>query len=91
MNSLGVVKLPPLMELTSGRPEVLIGLIDGPVVMDHPDLSSGNISELPGKESGKCTMANSSACIHGTFVAGILFAKGTTHVANIHWAFRGTH
>lgn len=75
MNALDVVKLPSLMELTGGRLEVSIGLIDGPVAMDHPDLSSGNISELPGKESGKCTMANSSACIHGTYVAGILFAK----------------
>lgn len=63
------------MELTNGRPEIKIGLVDGPVAMDHPDLSNENIQALPGKLSGMCTMASSSACMHGTFVAGILSAN----------------
>jgi subtilisin family serine protease len=63
------------MELTSGRPEIMIGLIDGPVAIDHPDLASANIREIPGRLSGMCTMANSAACMHGTFVAGVLSAK----------------
>jgi subtilisin family serine protease len=75
MNPLDLVKLPPLMEHTSGRPEILIGLIDGPVAVDHPDLTSKNIREIPGKLQGACTMANSAACTHGTFVAGVLSAK----------------
>src|SRR3989304_2488125 len=75
MDPLELVKLTQLMELTSGRPEVLIGLIDGPVAIDHPDLASENIRELPSKVSGSCTTANSIACVHGTFVAGILFGK----------------
>ena len=63
------------MNLTSGRPEVAIGLIDGPVAIDHPDLASENIREISGKLRGVCSVANSAACMHGTFVAGILCAK----------------
>jgi subtilisin family serine protease len=75
MNPLDLIKLTPLMKLTKGSPAVLIGLIDGPVAIDHPDLASENIRELPSKVSGSCTTANSIACVHGTFVAGILFGK----------------
>ncbi|HLB71770.1 MAG TPA: S8 family serine peptidase [Candidatus Methanoperedens sp.] len=73
MDSLDLVKLKALMELTSGKPEIIIGLIDGPVVMNHPDLA-GNVREVPGK-SGACAHASSAACMHGTFVAGILSAR----------------
>ena len=76
MPPLDLVKLTALMELTSGRAETRVGLIDGPVAMDHPDLSSDNIRALPGKLSSACTLANSIACMHGTFVAGILCASG---------------
>jgi subtilisin family serine protease len=78
MNPLDLVKLSQLMELTSGRPEVVIGLIDGPVAVDHPDLASSNVREIPGMIGGVCTMANSIACTHGTFVAGILSGKRTS-------------
>src|SRR5437764_555596 len=75
MNHLDLVKLTALMELTSGRPEIMVGLIDGPVAIDHPDLDHENIREIPGSRHGTCTRANSVACMHGTFVAGILSAK----------------
>jgi subtilisin family serine protease len=75
MNSLELVRLPTLMERTEGSPEIIIGLIDGPVAIDHPNLSSNNIREIPGKLRGACTLTNSFACMHGTFVAGILSAK----------------
>jgi len=75
MSHLDLVKLTALMELTSGRAETKVGLIDGPVAMDHPDLASDNIRALPGKLGGACALANSAACMHGTFVAGILCAK----------------
>lgn len=75
MNPLDVVKLTALMELTSGRPEIKVGLIDGPVVMNHPDLAGENIREIPGSGGGTCTQSGSVACVHGTFVAGILSAK----------------
>jgi subtilisin family serine protease len=54
---------------------VTIGLIDGPVAMNHPELASQRIREIPENGSGTCTQANSMACLHGTFVAGILSAK----------------
>ncbi len=75
MNALDLVKLSSLMERTSGRPEIVIGLIDGPVVMNHPDLTGGNIREIPGNITGSCTQTSSYACEHGTFVAGILSAR----------------
>jgi subtilisin family serine protease len=63
------------MELTDGRPEIKVGLIDGPVVMNHPNLAGENIHEVPGKLRGMCSQASSTACMHGTFVAGILCGK----------------
>jgi subtilisin family serine protease len=63
------------MARTGGSPEIAIGLIDGPIVIDHPDLATENIQEVPGKLSGVCLAASSAACTHGTFVAGILLAK----------------
>jgi subtilisin family serine protease len=63
------------MERTRGSSAVVIGLIDGPVANDHPDLASEHIRELPGKVGGTCVHTHSIACQHGTFVAGVLLAK----------------
>ena len=78
MNPLDLVKLTPLMELTHGRSEVVIGLIDGSVAMKHPDLVGENIREFSGKLSGQCVDPSSVSCVHGTFVAGILCGKRTS-------------
>lgn len=75
MDSLDLVKLTPLMKRTSGSPEVKIGLIDGPVVTQHADLAINYLREITGNNGVTCTQANSTACLHGTFVAGILSAK----------------
>jgi subtilisin family serine protease len=75
MVPLELVKLTTLMERTSGSPEVKIGLIDGPVVTRHPDLVGEHLRKIPGNNDATCTQANSAACQHGTFVAGILSAK----------------
>jgi len=75
MYPLELVKLTSLMERTSGSPEIKIGLIDGPVAVQHPDLAGEHIRELSGSNAAACTRANSAACLHGTFVAGILSAK----------------
>jgi hypothetical protein len=40
MTPFQLIRLAPLMERTSGRPEIVIGLIDGPVVIHHPELES---------------------------------------------------
>ncbi|GIL18950.1 MAG: peptidase S8 [Candidatus Jettenia sp.] len=74
-NPLDLVKLTSLMKLTSGKPGIKIGLIDGPVVMSHPDLETKNIRTVSGKIPGECTQKGSDACLHGTFVAGILCGK----------------
>ena len=75
MTPVGLVRLRQLIERTSGRPEITIGLIDGPVVINHPELANQHIRELHRNGSAACTQANSTACLHGTFVAGILSAK----------------
>jgi subtilisin family serine protease len=75
LNSLQTVNLTALMELTSGSAEIMIGLIDGPVALDHADLTTESIRALPGGRTGSCTRADSVACQHGTFIAGILIAK----------------
>lgn len=75
MGLLDLVKLTPLMALSEGRPEIVIGLIDGPIIRDHPDLAVASIREVPGKHGSTCARIDSIACQHGTFVAGILLAK----------------
>lgn len=75
MQPLDLVKLTALMGVTSGRPEVVVRLIDGPVWMSHADLARENIREVPGSSQGTCARANSAVCAHGTLVAGILNAK----------------
>ena len=72
---LTLVKLDALMERTSGRPEVKIGVIDGPVLTRHPDLIGARLREIRGTNGDGCTRADSMACVHGTFVTGILAAK----------------
>ena len=74
MNHLDLVKLTALMERTSGQPEMMVGLLDGPVATNHPDLESEHIREIPGSIRGACTQTKSVACLHGTFDAGILCA-----------------
>jgi hypothetical protein len=63
------------MACTAGDPNVAIGLIDGPVVLEHADLIGAKIRSLPGDASAGCTQVSSAACGHGTFVAGILAAR----------------
>lgn len=75
MNPLDIVKLVALMEHTSGRAEIRLGLIDGPVAVDHPELSGSSIHVIPGDQGGVCVQPNSVACLHGTFIAGILCAR----------------
>ena len=58
-----------------GTAQLKVALIDGPVAIDHPDLSGQNIQQVTGEHAAVCSTASSIACIHGTFVAGILSAK----------------
>jgi subtilisin family serine protease len=75
MKPLDAVHLTSLMDRTSGRPEISVGLIDGPVLLSHPDLARQNIQEVSGRVKVACERTESTACMHGTFVAGILCAQ----------------
>jgi subtilisin family serine protease len=75
MGPLELVKINHLMERTAGRAEIKVALIDGPVAIDHADLAGRNIREVGGPQAGACSKADSLACLHGTFVAGMLCAK----------------
>ena len=74
MLPLDVVKLTPLMARTSGKPHIRVGLIDGPVAINHPELAHDGIREISGNRNNACIQANRTACLHGTFIAGILLA-----------------
>lgn len=73
-NPLALVNLLQLMEITRGRAETIVALVDGPVASGHPDLTSAKIREVPGTVAARCDRTQSIACMHGTFVAGILVA-----------------
>jgi subtilisin family serine protease len=75
MTPLDLVRLPQLMARTAGSSDVKVGLIDGPVAIGHSDLAGTKMSEVPGSARGSCAEASSAACLHGTFVAGILCAR----------------
>jgi subtilisin family serine protease len=74
-NALDLARLTALMDLSQGSPEVSVGLIDGPVARGHVDLADSAIREIGGKEGATCQNSGSSACLHGTFIAGILSAR----------------
>jgi hypothetical protein len=44
-------------------------MIDSPIFLQHPDLAAGNIHATD-NGSGACSLHESIACPHGTFVAG---------------------
>jgi subtilisin family serine protease len=83
MLPLELVKLTALMERTSGDPEVKIGLIDGPVATQHADLVGAQLHELPGSTGAACGLTNSMACLHGTFIAGVMSAKRNSSAPGI--------
>jgi subtilisin family serine protease len=73
-----LVKLTGLMQRTRGSSDIRVGLIDGPVATSHADLANGHLQEISGNNGASCTRTNSSACLHGTFIAGILAARRTS-------------
>jgi subtilisin family serine protease len=69
-----LVRLGPLMALSSGSMKIGVGLVDGPVAVDHPDLAEASIRPA-GVDGTACSRSDTEACFHGTFVAGILVAR----------------
>ncbi|MGH9405664.1 MAG: S8 family serine peptidase [Terriglobia bacterium] len=72
---LDLVQLRPLMARSQGAREFAVGLIDGPVALDHAALALASVREMPGGAKASCSRAQSAACLHGTFVAGMLAAQ----------------
>jgi subtilisin family serine protease len=62
---LDLIRLTPLLERILGRPEIKIGLVDGPVALDHPDLATENIREVPGEDPGTCALSSSVVAAAG--------------------------
>src|SRR5438876_1037305 len=81
MSALDLINLAPLMERGRGRPEIAIGLLDGPVATDHPDLGGARIRSV-GTRNGAVNEVDQGRA-HGTFVAGILSARRSSHAPAI--------
>jgi len=61
------------MALSGGSRDVRVAVIDGPVDTGHADFAGGQwLAAADG--GGACRRAESLACGHGTFVAGVLAA-----------------
>lgn len=63
------------MARSHGSPEVRIGLIDGPVAIQHKDLAGARIRQVSPTKNISCVDPGSVACTHATFIAGILSAR----------------
>jgi subtilisin family serine protease len=73
MSALELVQLSQLMKMSQGSSLVQIGLVDGPVALNHPDLASARLRVLPG--TSEPSVSPSRALRHGTFIAGILAGR----------------
>jgi hypothetical protein len=63
------------MDATEGDAAIAVGLIDGPVDLDHPALTGSALSTVAPHQRAACLDAASAACAHGTAIAGILCAR----------------
>jgi subtilisin family serine protease len=75
MDPLNQTGLQSLMSVSNGDPDIVIGIIDGPVDLNHPAFQDSNIKTVRDSQVSACKNATSIACSHGTFIAGILCAK----------------
>jgi subtilisin family serine protease len=62
------------MKQTEGVAQIAVGLVDGPVAVDHPDLVHNRIKPVAASVVA-CSTSSTLACVHGTFVAGVLSAR----------------
>jgi subtilisin family serine protease len=75
--------LDQLMDRTCGSPEVQVGLLDGPVAVQHSAFASAHITSIDGSSGGSASDHSGAACTHGTFVAGVLVAGRETEAPAI--------
>lgn len=74
MDPVDIVKLKKLMTITRGKPEIIIGLIDGPVDASHPAFKGARLRFIKSTNS-EYRREFSPTSLHGTFIAGILCAR----------------
>lgn len=82
-SALALVKLERLMARSSGNARVRVALLDGPVSGSHPDLAGADLVAVNNYSGALCRHAQSGACVHGTFIAGILAANRQARVPGI--------
>jgi subtilisin family serine protease len=75
MDPLAQTRLLSLMSVSGGSPDITIGVIDGPLDLNHPAFQGSRIRTVKDSQRVACKNASDTACIHGTFVTGILCAK----------------
>ena len=75
MDPLDQTNLRSVMSISKGEPNIVIGIIDGPVQLNHPAFQRSRIRTARDSQMNTCKNASSIACSHGTFVAGILCAE----------------
>ena len=83
MNPLAQTRLISLMNITRGNPDITIGVIDGPVDLNHPAFQGSRIRTVKDSQVVECKKTSDIACTHGTFVTGILCAKNELPVSGI--------
>lgn len=71
------------MKHSSGDRNIVIGVIDGPANLSHPAFQGSQISTVNNNQTSICRNASSMACMHGTFVLGILAAMRGTNAPAI--------
>lgn len=63
------------MDISKGSEDISVGIIDGPVDLNHPSLRNSKIRTTKKSDYVQCKQAESTSCIHGTFVTGMLASE----------------
>ena len=77
MDAVSRLRLSSLMAKSAGT-GISIGVIDGPVDLNHEVFAGSKIRTTKNSEVTACRNADNIACMHGTFVTGILTGRRET-------------
>ncbi len=83
MEILQLLKLPSIMKLSSGNPDLIVGMIDGPIDLKHDAFDNTHIIQVSPSYPILCNSIDDKACKHGTSITGILAAKRGVHALSI--------
>ncbi len=82
--ALAKIQVPGAWQVTTGRSDVVVAVLDTGIELTHPDLKN---QVLPGYDFANDDADPSDDHGHGTHVAGIIAAEGNNHVGVIGVAF----